>query len=101
MITASKTAEQHQKFKKQYGGEPSSPKFNDENNSDAATGKAEDDSEPDEGEKMRKESCWRALFGMETLEEAPPFSAYNGILWTHLTCSLVLLVGLLVSIIFV
>jgi hypothetical protein len=100
VITASKTAEQHQKFKKHYGGEPSSPKFNDEKNSDATSDKVDDDSEPDDAEKESKES-WRALFGMETLEEAPPFSADNGILWMHLTCSLVLLVGLLVSIIFV
>lgn len=100
MITASKTAEQHQKFKKHYGGEPSS-KLNDEKDSDAASDKVDDDSESDDAEKESKASCWRALFGMETLEEAPPFSAYDGILWMHLTCSLVLLVGLLVSIIFV
>ena len=96
VITASKTGEQHQKFKKQYGEQPNDDsKTNDVSNND------EDDDGSERGERTRKEACWKTIFGMEKLEEAPPFSAYNGIMWMHLTFSLILMVGLLVSVIFV
>ena len=95
VITASKTAEQHLRFRKQYG-EP-----NDESKTDGVSNNAEDDAESKEGARPKRQSCWKALCGIEKLEDAPPFSAYNGIMWMHLTFSLILLVGLLVSIIFV
>lgn len=89
LITASKTAEQQPRYKKEHGG-AGSPKFKEED--EASEDQNEQALPPSRTTRRRRPSCLRGLRGLDKLEEAPPFAAYPAVLWLHSTCALVLLV---------